>query len=145
MKMRSFRHLPEFRCLGLAALVVSALPCAALAQAPTTDLSSNTPFSTMAIARDEGDACRVPKPPVELAETAYVRNGYRAIMRLMAAERWQKTGSCECFLETISWEEVIEQSDAFKVSDDPRRPFDVSDLRQRADAILAQRDQACVD
>lgn len=99
----------------------------------------------MTVAPDEVGACRAPKPPMDLAETAYIRNGYRAIMRLMAAEKWQETKSCECFMNTISWEEVVEKSDAFRVSDDVRRPFDVSDLRLRADAMLARRDEACAN
>jgi hypothetical protein len=82
---------------------------------------------------------------MDLAETAYIRNGYRAIMRLMAAEKWHETKSCECFMNTISWEEVVEKSDAFRVSEDVRRPFDVSDLRLRADAMLARRDEACAN
>lgn len=78
--------LAPIRSLCLAALVMSALPCAVLAQTPSTQPSNDTAFNSMAIARDEADACRVPKPPTDLAETAYLRNGYRAILRILIAE-----------------------------------------------------------
>ena len=97
----------------------------------------------MAIAREEADECRVPKPPTGLAETAYLRNGYRAILRIMAAEKWQETQACECYLTQITWEGVVVRSDDFKVSDDDHRPFDVTELRLLADAMLAARDEAC--
>ena len=94
--------IPDIRFVGFAALVLGALPCAALAQTPSTDPSSNTPFSSMAIARDEGDACRVPKPPADLAETAYLRNGYRAILRILIAEEALASQSCTCLLDQFT-------------------------------------------
>jgi len=137
--------LAPVRVLGLATMVLGALPNAALAQTPTTQPSGETPFNSMAIARDENDACRVPKPPADLAETAYVRNGYRAILRIMAAEKWQESHSCECYLTQITWQEVVERSADFVLSNDARRPFDVSQLRQLADEMLAERDRACIE
>ena len=136
--------LAPIRSLCLAALVMSALPCAALAETPSTQPSSDTPFSSMAIAPDQDEACRTPKPPTDLGPTAYVRNGYRAIFRIMAAEKWQKTQSCDCYLKQITWQEVIERSGNFVVSDDTHRPFDVSELRLLADEMLAERDKACI-
>lgn len=130
-------------CILATPLLVGAFPT--FADTSISNPSEKKPFFSMAVTPDKDEVCRAPKPPVDLAETAYVRNGYRAVMRLMAAQKWQETGSCECFLNTISWEEVIEQSDAFKVSDDARRPFDVADLRLRADEILALRDEACAN
>lgn len=130
-------------CILTTLLLVGPLP--SFADSPTPDPTAKKSFSSMAVAPDGVGACRAPKPPVDLAETAYIRNGYRAIMRLMAAEKWYETKSCECFLNTISWEEVVEKSDAYRVSDDVRRPFDVSDLRLRADAMLARRDEACAN
>lgn len=61
----------------------------------------------------------------------------------MAAEKWQETQSCECYLIKITWEEVVERSGDFVVSDDIRRRFDVSELRLLADAMLSERDKAC--
>lgn len=137
--------LAPIRSLCLAALVASALPCTALAETTSTNPSGDTPFNSMAIARDEADACRVPKPPADLAETAYLRNGYRAILRIMAAEKWQESHSCECYLTQITWQEVVERSADFVLSDDARRPFDVSQLRLLADEMLAKRDKACIE
>lgn len=135
--------LAPIRALGLAAMVLSAMPSNALAQIPTTQPSGDTPFSSMAIAEDGADTCRVPKPPTDLAETAYLRNGYRAILRIMAAEKWQETRSCECYLTQITWQDVIDRSADFVLSDDARRPFNVSELRLLADEMLADRDKAC--
>ncbi len=137
--------LASVRALGLTAMVLCALPFAALAQSPSTDPSGGTPFNSMAIAPDQDEACRAPRPPIDLGPTAYVRNGYRAILRIMAAEKWQKTQSCECYLNQITWQEVIERSGDFVVSDDTRRPFDVSELRLLADEMLAERDKACIE
>ena len=137
-------NLAPIRTLGLAVLVLATLPCAVLAQTPSTDPSSDTPFSSMAIAPDQDEACRAPRPPIDLGPTAYVRNGYRAILRIMAAEKWQKTQSCVCYLNQITWQEVIERSGDFVVPDDTRRPFDVSELRLLADETLAERDKACI-
>ena len=136
--------IPDIRFLGLAALVLGALPCAALAQAPTTDPSSNTPFSSMAIARDEGDACRVPKPPADLAETAYLRNGYRAILRILIAEEALASQSCTCLLDQFTWDQALAALPRFQTSDNPRLPFNVLELYAKADAFEAQVAEACV-
>jgi hypothetical protein len=99
----------------------------------------------MAITPDRGEACRAPRPPIDLGPTAYVRNGYRSILRIMAAEKWQKTQSCECYLNQITWQEVVERSGDFVVSDGTRRPFAVSELRLLADEMQAERDKACIE
>ena len=137
--------IPDIRFLGLAALVLGALPCAALAQAPTTDPSSNTPFSSMAIARDEGDACRVPKPPADLAETAYLRNGYRAILRILIAEEALATENCTCLLDQFTWDQALDALPRFQTSDNPRLPFKVLDLYAKADALEAQVAAGCAE
>lgn len=135
--------ISDIRFLGLAALVLGALPCAALAQAPTTDPSSNTPFSSMAIARDAEDACRVPKPPTDLAETAYLRNGYRAILRILIAEEMLASEACTCLLNQFSWDQALDALPRFQTSDTPRLPFKVLDLYAKADALEAQVMEAC--
>ena len=137
--------IPDIRFLGLAALVLGALPCAALAHAPTTDPSSNTPFSSMAIARDEGDACRVPKPPADLAETAYLRNGYRAILRILIAEEALATENCTCLLDQFTWDQALDVLPRFQTSDNPRLPFKVLDLYAKADALEAQVAAGCAE
>ncbi|UWS81672.1 hypothetical protein N1037_20680 (plasmid) [Phaeobacter sp. G2] len=131
--------------LGLAAFVVAALPSIALAQNPTTQVSGDTPFNSMAIARDEADACRVPKPPIDLAETAYLRNGYRAILRILIAEEALTSETCTCLLDQFTWEQALTALPRFQTSDNPRLPFKVLDLYAQADALEAQVVEACAE
>ena len=137
--------LAAIRSLCLAALVVSALPCAVLAQTPTTDPSGDTPFNSMAIARDEADECRAPKPPIDLAETAYLRNGYRAILRILIAEEALASEACTCLLDTFTWDQALTALPRFQTSDNPRLPFKVLDLYAQADALEAQVVEACAE
>ena len=136
--------LASIRSLCLAAFVVSALPCAALAQTPSTDPSGDTPFSSMAIARDEADTCRVPKPPADLAETAYLRNGYRAILRILIVEEALTSETCACLLDQFTWDQALTALPRFQTSDNPRLPFNVLELYAQADAFEAQVAEACV-
>ena len=137
--------LASIRSLCLAAFVVSALPCAALAQTPSTDPSGDTPFSSMAIARDEADTCRVPKPPADLAETAYLRNGYRAILRILIAEEALASETCTCLLDQFTWDQALTALPRFQTSDNPRLPFNVLELYAQADALEAQVVEACAE
>lgn len=137
--------LAPIRSLCLAALVVSALPCAVLAQAPSTNPSSDTPFSSMAIARDEADDCRVPKPPADLAESAYLRNGYRAILRILIAEEALASETCTCLLDQFNWDQALDTLSRFQTSDNPRLPFKVLDLYAQADALEARVVEACAE
>ena len=137
--------LAPIRTLGLAALVVAALPSAALAQTPSTKPSGDTPFNSMAIARDETDDCRVPKPPVDLAETAYLRNGYRAILRILIAEEALASETCTCLLDQFTWDQALGALPRFQTSDNPRLPFKVLELYAKADALEAQVVEACVE
>lgn len=137
--------LAPIRSLCLAPLVVSALPCAALAQTPSTNPSGDTPFSSMAIARDEADECRVPKPPADLAETAYLRNGYRAILRILVAEEALASATCSCLLDQFTWDQALTALPRFQTSDNPRLPFNVLELYAKADALEAQVVEACVE
>ena len=121
-------------------LAITALICAPL---DLSAQSSQGGFETMAQPAEDQVECVAPRPPKDLAETAYIRNGYRAILRIMAAERWQETGSCACYLTAISWDEVLEAADEHIISNDPKRPFDTSVLRERADKLSAERDAAC--
>ena len=137
--------IPDIRFVGFAALVLGALPCAALAQTPTTDPSGDTPFGSMAIARDEGDACRVPKPPADLAETAYLRNGYRAILRILIAEEALASQSCTCLLDQFTWDQALDALPRFQTSDTPHLPFKVLDLYAKADELEAQIAAGCAE
>ena len=138
-------NISDIRPLGFAAVVVSALPCAALAQAPSTDPSSDTSFNSMAIARDKADECRVPKPPIDLAETAYLRNGYRAILRILIAEEALASENCTCLLDQFNWDQALTALPRFQTSDDPRLPFNVLELYAKADALEAQVVEACAE
>ena len=139
------RSLAPILSLGLAALVVAALPSVALAQTPSTNPSGDTPFSSMAIARDEDDACRVPKPPIDLAETVYLRNGYRAILRILIAEEALALESCACLLDQFTWDQALTALPRFQTSDNPRLPFNVLELYAKADALEAQVVEACAE
>ena len=137
--------LAPIRSLCLAALVVAALPIAALAQTPTTQPSGDTPFNSMAIARDQTDECHVPKPPADLAETAYLRNGYRAILRILIAEEALASETCTCLLDQFTWDQALDALPRFQTSDNPRLPFKVLDLYAQADALEAQVVEACAE
>ncbi|APE46348.1 hypothetical protein CDZ97_25560 [Mameliella alba] len=99
----------------------------------------------MEIVRDEEDECRVPKPPVDLAETAYLRNGYRAILRILIAEEALASESCTCLLDQFSWDQALGALPRFKTSDNPRLPFNVLDLYAKADALEAQLAEGCAE
>ena len=100
-------------------------------------------FETMAQPEEVAPACFAPRPPRDLAKTAYIRNGYRAILRVLAARHWQETGSCDCVINDITWDEVVLKGEEFVTSNDPLRPFDTSELRLLADSLEAERNAAC--
>ena len=127
----------QFTPILLTAFALVCMPLTLSAQ------TSQGGFETMAQPTEDQTECKAPRPPKGLAETAYIRNGYRAILRIMAAEAWRETGSCDCLLTEIEWDDVLEAGEEYRVSDDPKRPFDTSELRERADKLLAERDAAC--
>ena len=139
------RSLVPVWALGLAALVLSAPSYAVQAQTPSTSPSTDTPFNSMAIARDQTDECRVPKPPADLAESAYLRNGYRAILRILIAEEALTTENCTCLLDQFTWDQALDALPRFQTSDNPRLPFKVLDLYAQADALEAQVVEACAE
>lgn len=124
-------------------LHASSLACVCLLLGPSPGLAQSTRFDNMTLEDDATDSCAAPRPPRELAETAYIRNGYRAILRIMAAEKWQETGSCACFLQEIRWEDVVAGADNYATSDHPLVPFKVVDLNTKADALEEERNLAC--
>ena len=123
----------------VASVALFTLPFASLANA---DISN---FSTMAVEEDTPLACEAPRAPTSLNPSPYIRNGYRAILRIMAAEHWKETGSCECYLTQIPWDEVILEAEGYVTSDNPLLPFKVAELRLQADEMLATRDAACAN
>ena len=112
---------------------------------PDAAAGQDRPFTSMEIARDEEDACRVPKPPMDLAETAYLRNGYRAILRILIAEEALTTENCTCLLDQFTWDQALGALPQLRTSDNPRLPFKVLDLYAKADALEAQVTEACAE
>ncbi|TMV08228.1 hypothetical protein FGK64_21070 [Arenibacterium halophilum] len=99
----------------------------------------------MAIGQDESDVCRVPKPPTDLADTAYLRNGYRAILRILIAEEALAAETCACLLDDFTWDQALDALSRFQTSDNRRLPFKVLDLYAQADALEAQVVEACAE
>jgi hypothetical protein len=119
------------------------LPMSALAETPSSTSGGPKPFSSMAIAPDAGEDCRVPRPPSDLAETAYQRNGYRAILRILIAEQHLETETCDCLLGEFTWDMALAELPRFQTSDNPRLPFKVLDLYAMADALEAEHAEGC--
>lgn len=137
-----------FNCArNLLMVVTFAVPMAVQAEQHNATTAEDKPFSSMAIAPDEIEECRVPRPPVDLAETAYLRNGYRAILRILIAEDWVENGQeaedCSCQLDQFTWDMALENLDRFQTSDNPRLPFKVLDLYAMADELEATRALIC--
>ncbi|WP_439570191.1 hypothetical protein [Roseovarius mucosus] len=143
--MRISKLTPSrFALMEAGLLILSiALPVGLISVAPTTVAGQQTSFNSMAIAGDETDACRVPKPPADLAETAYLRNGYRAILRILIAEEMLASENCACLLDAFTWDQALGALPRFQTSDTPRLPFKVLDLYAKADALEAQVMEAC--
>ena len=110
---------------------------------PDAASGQDRPFTSMEIARDDEDACRVPKPPADLAETAYLRNGYRAILRILIAEEALTTENCTCLLDQFTWDQALSALPRFQTSDNPRLPFNVLELYAQADALEAEVVEGC--
>lgn len=111
---------------------------------PDAAAGQDRPFTSMEIARDEADACRVPKPPADFAETAYLRNGYRAILRILIAEEALASENCTCLLDQFTWDQALVALPRFQTSDNPRLPFNVLELYAQADALEAEVIAGCV-
>lgn len=125
------------------ATLAFALPLSASAETPSSTSGSPKPFSSMAIAPDAGEACRVPRPPADLAETAYLRNGYRAILRILVSERHIEADTCDCLLAEFTWDMALAELPRFQTSDNPRLPFKVLNLYAIADALEAEHAEGC--
>ncbi|WP_299305539.1 hypothetical protein [uncultured Litoreibacter sp.] len=135
------RPLPSFQA-SVAALII-ALPFPAFAETPNATSGGPKPFSSMAVTPDGEESCRTSRPPAGLAETAYLRNGYRAILRILVAERHLEAETCDCLLGEFTWEMALAELPRFQTSDNPRLPFKVLDLYAMADALEAEYAKAC--
>ena len=125
------------------AMLAVTLPMSALAETPSSTSGGPKPFISMAITPDAEEVCRVPRPPTDLAETAYLRNGYRAILRILVAERHLETETCDCHLGEFTWDMALAELPRFQTSENPRLPFKVLDLYAIADALEAEHAEGC--
>ena len=100
-------------------------------------------FQSIAIPRDKTPTCSLPKPPRNIGDSALTRNSLRQIMRLIALQKWQETGSCECFYNQITWDDVATEAPNFERADGVDLRFDLSGLRAQADELERQRTEIC--
>ena len=135
-------RLPRSLRSTVAALLI-ALPASAFGETPDATSGGPKPFSSMAVSPDAEDSCHVPRPPADLAETAYLRNSYRAILRILVAERHLETETCDCLLGEFTWDMALAELPRFQTSDNPRLPFKVLDLYAIADALEADHTEGC--
>ncbi|MHA6268348.1 hypothetical protein ACXYMP_15910 [Aliiroseovarius sp. CAU 1755] len=102
-------------------------------------------FETMAQPGELAEACVAPRPPRELHSFALVRNGYREVLRIIAAEQAIETRNCDCQFDAVSWDDAVVAHDRFQTSDNLRLPFDVIALRGQADALEAELEEVCTE
>ena len=102
-------------------------------------------FETMAQPEEAAPACVAPRPPRELHSFALVRNGYREILRILAAENAIEASNCDCPLNAVSWDDAVLAHDRFQTSDNQKLPFDVIALRKEADALEAELEEVCTE
>jgi len=111
-------------------------------ESPPEPTEAQRAFHSMAVDADLPE-CLAPRPPRELARAPYVRNGYAAIRTIMAMQRWQETGLCECFSNQITWPEVITEASSYVTSENPLLPFDVVALQKQGAEMAAARSEVC--
>ncbi|WP_227364355.1 hypothetical protein [uncultured Roseobacter sp.] len=118
--------------VSLTALALVCLPLTLSAQ------TSQGGFETMAQPTEDQTECKAPRPPKELDSFAYVRNGYREILRIDAYQTAIQSDVCGCPFNEIDWSLVVRISKQYVTSDNPKLPFDVIDLRSQADGLEAE-------
>lgn len=97
-------------------------------------------FQSMAVG-ETGDACVPPFVPSDIDDNLLTRSSYAQIMRILAAQRWEESGSCDCSFGGISWEDVIEAAPQFVDGADTR--LNPAALRKIANEIEGRRALAC--
>ena len=102
-------------------------------------------FETMAQPDEPAEACDAPRPPRDLHSFAYVRNGYREILRIITAERAIEAQFCGCQFDLVGWEDAVLAINRFQTSDNPKLPFDVIALRGHADAVENTLKEVCAE
>ncbi len=118
--------------ISLTALALVCLPLTLSAQTPQGG------FETMAQPTEDQTECKAPRPPKDLDSFAYVRNGYREILRIDAYQAAIQSDVCGCPFKEIDWSHVVRISEKYVTSDNPKLPFDVIDLRSQADGLEAE-------
>lgn len=124
----------------------TALLCALATTSSITSLSAETSqegFDTMAQPSDDQIECAAPRPPKDLDSFAYVRNGYREILRIEAYLNSIDTDFCGCPFVDVDWSYVLENGDQYVTSDNPKLPFDVIELRNQADSLESLLNETC--
>lgn len=135
-------HLDQYAVSGWSAVVAvgSLLIFATPIAAQTSD-----GFDSMAQPQRSAQACDTPRPPRDLHSFAYVRNGYREILRIIAVEHAIEAQFCDCQFDLVDWENAVLAIDRFQTSDNPKLPFDVIALRGQADAAEITRKEVCAE
>ena len=108
-----------------------------------TPTQAQREFQRMAVEADEIPECALPKPPKSIGATALTRNNLQQILRILALQKWQETGSCGCFYDHLSWDEVVLAAPNFERTDGVDLRFKISDLLAQADELEALRLKAC--
>ena len=122
------------------------VPAKVVEQLAQDETEEQRKFRTMGIPADEKPECALPfgwKVPESLADKGIERAGLVQILRIMALEKWQKTGSCECFYNQISWDEVAARAPEFELNDGSGLRFNIPELHAKADDREQQRLKAC--
>lgn len=143
--MSKFRRRPNFFAAVKGPILAASLALPLTLLSAQSTFAEEKPFTSMTIAPDDPEACRLPKPPTDLAETAYLRNGYHAILRILIAEDALAAQSCDCRIDQTSWDMALNALPRFRTSDSPRLPFKVLDLFAQADALEAELAEFCAE
>ena len=124
------------------------IPAQIVEQQPESDVAAVTGdsvFQSMAVESDKPQECSLPKPPNSIGNTALTRNSFGQVMRLIALQKWEESGSCECFYNQISWDDVILEAPKFERTDGVALQFDFPKLLKQADELSALRLEVCTE
>ena len=112
-------------------------------QGNTAQTEPENSFQSIAIPPDVTPICSLPKPPRNIGDSALTRNSFGQVMRLIALQKWQESGSCECFYNQISWDDVILEAPKFERTDGIALQFDFPKLLKQADELSVLRSEVC--
>lgn len=110
---------------------------------PPESAQASSEFETMAVEGFDKPECELPTPPKSIGQTALTRNSLRQVLRIIALERGQETGSCECQYDDVSWDDVLTAAPRFERTDGVDLRFDLASLRAQADELEAQHQTTC--